>query len=87
MGTLFVSLRSPNTVSGDVVGWSCINHLRAPCASCSYSNDVVTPRSYHPGGANVGLADGAVRFVGDTIEPAVFQALGTRNGAEAVPSL
>ncbi|MCE9631720.1 MAG: DUF1559 domain-containing protein [Planctomycetia bacterium] len=39
-------------------------------------------RSRHPGGVNVGLADGAVRFVGDDIEPAAWQALSTRAGGE-----
>jgi len=87
MGSLFVSVRPPNSPFGDVVGWSCINHARAPCSSCSYSNGMVTPRSYHPGGVHVGLADGSVRFVADSIEAAVFQALGTRNGQEVVPTL
>jgi prepilin-type processing-associated H-X9-DG protein len=87
MGTLFVSLRAPNSPVPDVVGWSCINHTNAPCNSCSYSTGVVTPRSYHPGGVHVGLADGSVRFVADSIDVAVFQALGTRNGQEVVPTL
>ncbi|MCU0875847.1 MAG: DUF1559 domain-containing protein [Pirellulaceae bacterium] len=86
MGTLFVSLRSPNSPSPDVVGWSCINHTRAPCNSCSYSNGVVTARSYHPGGVHSGLADGSVRFVADSIDTTAFQALGTRNGQEVVPT-
>ena len=47
-----------------------------PCNSCSYSNGVVTPRSYHPGGVNAGLADGSVQFVADGVETAVFQSLG-----------
>jgi hypothetical protein len=41
--------------------------------------------SYHPGGTNFTIADGSVRLVADTIDPAVFQALGTRAGGEVVP--
>ena len=41
-------------------------------------------RSYHPGGINVGLGDGSVQFVSDTVSEILFQALGTRNGGEVV---
>ena len=42
-------------------------------------------RSRHPGGVNVVLADGAVRFVEDAIDPAVWMAASTRAGGEAAP--
>ena len=41
-------------------------------------------RSLHPGGVNVGFADGHVAFVKDTIAPATWRALATRNGGEVV---
>jgi len=82
MGSLFVTLRSPNSPASDVVGWSCINDKAAPCATCSYSNDVVTPRSRHVGGVHTGLSDGSVRFVSNSINTAVFQGVGTRAGGE-----
>ena len=41
-------------------------------------------RSRHPGGVNVALADGAVRFVEDGVDPAVWKAAATRAGGEAV---
>jgi prepilin-type N-terminal cleavage/methylation domain-containing protein/prepilin-type processing-associated H-X9-DG protein len=41
-------------------------------------------RSYHPGGVNVALADGSVRFIGDRIQLEVWKALGTRCGGEVV---
>lgn len=41
-------------------------------------------RSKHPGGVNVVLVDGSVRFVNDTIRPDIWQAFGTRCGGEAV---
>jgi len=41
-------------------------------------------RSRHPGGVNVAMADGSVRFVKDTINPLIWQATGTRAGGEVV---
>jgi hypothetical protein len=41
--------------------------------------------SYHPGGVNALLMDGAVRFLGNRISREVWQAIGTRNGGEALP--
>lgn len=42
------------------------------------------PRSWHRGGANVGLADGSVRFFSDTVDPKVLEAMSSRDGAEPV---
>ena len=44
----------------------------------------VTVRSYHPGVVNALLLDGSVRSYSNTISPAVWRALGTRAGNEAV---
>jgi prepilin-type N-terminal cleavage/methylation domain-containing protein/prepilin-type processing-associated H-X9-DG protein len=40
--------------------------------------------SNHPGGANVLLADGSVRFIKDGISRLTWWALGTRNGGEVI---
>jgi prepilin-type N-terminal cleavage/methylation domain-containing protein/prepilin-type processing-associated H-X9-DG protein len=40
-------------------------------------------RSRHPGGVNVALADAAVRFITDDVDPAVWKAAATRAGGEA----
>jgi prepilin-type processing-associated H-X9-DG protein len=45
----------------------------------------VAASSYHAGGVNVGMADGSVRFVSDTIDFATWQGMGTRAGNEVVP--
>jgi prepilin-type N-terminal cleavage/methylation domain-containing protein/prepilin-type processing-associated H-X9-DG protein len=43
-----------------------------------------TARSYHSGGVNAVFLDGAVRFISNSISPATWSALGTRNGGEPV---
>jgi prepilin-type processing-associated H-X9-DG protein len=60
-----------------------------PQAPCIYTetNMFVSPRSYHRGGVNLGLADGAVRFIGNTISNRVFQAIGSRKGGETLTAL
>jgi prepilin-type processing-associated H-X9-DG protein len=42
--------------------------------------------SYHPGGANVLIADGSVRFVKDSIGTQPLWALGSRAGGEVISS-
>lgn len=46
---------------------------------------LVTPASsYHTGGVNVGLADGSVRFVTETIDADTWLAAGSKNGGETL---
>ncbi|WP_435010900.1 DUF1559 domain-containing protein [Tundrisphaera lichenicola] len=45
---------------------------------------VMTASSLHPGGVNVGLADGSVRFVKDSIDRATWRAMGSMNGGEVL---
>ena len=42
------------------------------------------PSSYHPGGVNLLLGDGSVRFVKETVALNVWRALSTRNGGEII---
>ncbi|MFO0950275.1 MAG: H-X9-DG-CTERM domain-containing protein [Isosphaeraceae bacterium] len=44
----------------------------------------VTARSYHPGGVNMLLGDGSVRFAKSTTDGLVWRALGTVAGGEVV---
>jgi prepilin-type N-terminal cleavage/methylation domain-containing protein len=39
-------------------------------------------RSMHVGGVQIGLGDGSVRFVGDSVDLATWRALGTKSGGE-----
>jgi len=47
-------------------------------------NERVTFRSDHPGGCNFVMVDGSVRFIADSVDAAVLDALATRNGGEVV---
>lgn len=45
---------------------------------------VIPPRSLHPGGVNVGLGDGSVKFVSSTIDTLTFQRLGNAMDGQPV---
>jgi len=70
------------------------NHTQVPNGKhpdCFHSGGIVAPpvgmataRSHHPGGVNLLMGDGSIRFVEETISPAVWRGLGTRNGGELV---
>jgi prepilin-type processing-associated H-X9-DG protein len=61
---------------------------------CTYASDpsggyggtwgAITANSNHPGGVNVGFADGSVKFIKDTIDLRTWWALGSRNIGEVV---
>jgi prepilin-type N-terminal cleavage/methylation domain-containing protein/prepilin-type processing-associated H-X9-DG protein len=65
----------PNSTVGD-----CGNSVTGSSQNSSH----VASRSWHTGGVNVGLCDGSVRFVADTIAFPLWQALGTRSGGEVL---
>ena len=57
--------------------------------AATYSSDhsnITNANSNHPGGANVVMADGSVRFVKSTLATNIWWALGTRAGGEVVSS-
>jgi prepilin-type N-terminal cleavage/methylation domain-containing protein/prepilin-type processing-associated H-X9-DG protein len=81
-GVLFSTRIPPNTLVPDRLDWCSAHPVpRAPCLWLS-DNIFLSPRSYHAGGVNLGLADGSVRFVADGVDPEAFKALGSRNGGE-----
>jgi prepilin-type N-terminal cleavage/methylation domain-containing protein/prepilin-type processing-associated H-X9-DG protein len=44
----------------------------------------ITSRSYHPGGVNVLMGDGSVRFIKSSINGTTWRALGSVNGGEVI---
>jgi prepilin-type N-terminal cleavage/methylation domain-containing protein/prepilin-type processing-associated H-X9-DG protein len=48
------------------------------------TSGMMPPSSNHPGGVQIGMADGSVRFVKDTIAYQTWWAIGTRNQSEMV---
>ena len=48
------------------------------------ATSIVPPTSNHPGGVNMCMADGSVRFIKDTIDLPTWWALGTRDGGEVI---
>jgi prepilin-type N-terminal cleavage/methylation domain-containing protein/prepilin-type processing-associated H-X9-DG protein len=57
---------------------------RYNCGDTAIVHFHVAASSYHSFGVNVGMADGSVRFVSDSIDFATWQALGSRAGGEAI---
>lgn len=51
--------------------------------SSEYVN-LTSARSQHPGGVNVGMADGSVRFVRNGVSLQVWRALGSKAGGESI---
>ena len=88
LGSGFETFLPPNSSSPDIMVASdyCQTTSDIPCDPTPYSSPNrpanLAARSRHPGGVNVGLCDGSVRFVGDTIAIYTWQALGTSRGAE-----
>jgi|SRR5262245_1162371 len=65
--------------------WKVSTGQRYNCSDgVSLATAHVAASSYHPGGVNVCLADGSVRFVRDSIDFALWQALGSRAGGEVI---
>ena len=72
------------------------NHVAPPngktCAGLGFPGTManmpmqVPPSSRHPGGVNVMMGDGSVRFIKSTVSLPTWRALGTRAGGEVVSS-
>jgi prepilin-type N-terminal cleavage/methylation domain-containing protein/prepilin-type processing-associated H-X9-DG protein len=60
------------------------NSTEASSDPCYGSYGVATATSNHPGGVNIGFADGSVKFIKDSVNLQTWWALGTRNGGEVI---
>lgn len=54
------------------------------CGDTSFRRTHIAASSFHSGGANVCMADGSVRFVRDSLDFTVWQAVGTRAAGEVL---
>ncbi len=67
----------PNSKSYDCVA-------NAPASEGYIASGWKAARSNHPGGVNLLLCDGAVRFISDSVDLGVWRSLATRSGGEVV---
>ena len=75
--TMFNTVVTPNS---ELYPW-------AFCSTAAIGDaEFVTANSNHPGGVNILMADGSVRFAKDSINQATWWALGTRAGGEVISS-
>jgi prepilin-type processing-associated H-X9-DG protein len=72
--TTFNFALTPNSVHADCSPWGGV--------ATGYG--YFTPRSFHPGGVNVVMADGSVKFIKDSINQRTWMGLGTRAGGEII---
>lgn len=84
----FTTTFSPNTTvpfeSGGKIYDLDFNSSREGRSLTGITYASVTSRSYHTGGVEVGLCDGSVRFMSQSINLQTWRALGSRAGGEVV---
>jgi prepilin-type N-terminal cleavage/methylation domain-containing protein len=96
-GVQYTHLRAPNSPIPDAI-WSvianppynwCTNTKQGcPCNASGpcWSTEIFAARSYHPGGITAMMADGSVRFVKNSINLAIWQAIASINSGEVISS-
>ena len=71
-----------------VNGQHVYQHVMGPnsrsCGFFTALRAIMPPSSRHPGGVNLLLGDGSVRFIKDTINVPTWRALGTISGGEVI---
>lgn len=85
-GNVFSTQTGPNSAVADAV-WGCRSYPAEgmPCTSSNnFPNLFAAARGYHPGGVQICMADGSVRFISDNIDLLTWQALGSRGGGETL---
>jgi prepilin-type processing-associated H-X9-DG protein len=89
-GVQYSHKNTPNSPIPDQV-WSaavpfCQSTPQAPCnySGADWADEIYSARSKHSGGVNVLFVDGSVHFIGNGIDLATWQALGSINGGEVL---
>jgi prepilin-type N-terminal cleavage/methylation domain-containing protein/prepilin-type processing-associated H-X9-DG protein len=57
-----------------------------PCIGGTGNLVIIAARSRHSGGVNVGLCDGSVKFIKNSVSPPTYQAISSSQGGEVVSS-
>lgn len=86
MGTHYNHVYPPNATNPDCCPACNVQFGGLRAARDNWVRVIVAPRSYHPGSVNVLMGDGQVRNISDSIDLAVWRAIGTRNGGESISS-
>ena len=83
-GCHYEHMHGPNSPHDAFSSWMSIfcNPSKVYCdlSASSWFGLHFSASSFHPGGVNIGLADGSVAYASDSIDLAVWQALGSING-------
>jgi prepilin-type N-terminal cleavage/methylation domain-containing protein/prepilin-type processing-associated H-X9-DG protein len=88
----FVSYLAPNSPQNDIIyttSYCKYPYMQnPPCVDSATAGqpNMLGARSRHPGGLNVTLADGSVRFIKNSINYFTWQALSTTQGGEIISS-
>ncbi len=83
----FHGLLTPNSSSPDIIaaGWfQPTGDPLMPAVAGAVTAQVNAARSRHPDGVNVSMCDGSIRFVANSVNLVVWQALSTMDGGESV---
>jgi prepilin-type processing-associated H-X9-DG protein len=92
-GTPAWDQRGADLLEDDCDQGGCYSHINTPNnQACFYSGQTGTHTIYsfegassnHPGGVNVGLIDGSVRFIKDSVNWQTWAAIATRAGGEVI---
>jgi len=74
--TMFNTIATPNLYNGSFTHCSRIGS--------GARSDISNADSYHPGGVNVAMADGSVKFIKNSVNPMTWYGLGTKGGGEVI---
>jgi prepilin-type processing-associated H-X9-DG protein len=74
--TMFNTIAPPNVYNDS---WTHCSRIGSDARS-----DLSNSDSWHPGGVNVTMADGSVRFIKDSINLQTWMALGAKAGGEVI---
>ena len=88
-GAVWSGMRGAKWINGHYADANYNHHLMPndrmwDCSNASHNPGQAAARSMHPGGVNLMLGDGSVRFVANGIDAATWRALATRAGGEVL---